>query len=44
MSCARLDTGVHQAAALALFRSAGYREIPDYTGNPYAGYWMEKQL
>jgi GNAT superfamily N-acetyltransferase len=41
---ARLDTGDKQPAALHLYRSAGYREIPDYNGNPAATYWFEKQL
>ena len=40
----RLDTGDNQPVALALFRAAGYREIPDYNGNPYATYWMENRL
>jgi ribosomal protein S18 acetylase RimI-like enzyme len=40
----RLDTGDQQPDALALFRSAGYREIPDYNANPYASYWLEKRL
>ena len=40
----RLDTGDQQPEALALFRSAGYREIPDYNANPYASYWLEKSL
>jgi GNAT superfamily N-acetyltransferase len=40
----RLDTGARQPEALALFRSAGYREIPDYNGNPYASHWLEKSL
>jgi GNAT superfamily N-acetyltransferase len=40
----RLDTGDRQPESLGLFRSLGYREIPDYNGNPYASYWMEKQL
>lgn len=38
----RLDTGDGQPDALALFRSAGYEEIPDYNANPYARYWFEK--
>ncbi len=42
--CVRLDTGDLQPEALALFRSAGYVEIPDYNGNTWATYWMEKQL
>ena len=40
----RLDTGAHQPAALALFRSAGYVAIDDYNGNPYASHWLEKRL
>jgi GNAT superfamily N-acetyltransferase len=40
----RLDTGDLQPEALTLFRSAGYVEIPDYNGNTWATYWMEKQL
>jgi GNAT superfamily N-acetyltransferase len=40
----RLDTGDRQPDALHLYRSAGYREIPDYNGNPAASYWFEKTL
>jgi GNAT superfamily N-acetyltransferase len=40
----RLDTGDRQPEALALFRAIGFREIADYNGNPFASYWMEKQL
>jgi GNAT superfamily N-acetyltransferase len=40
----RLDTGDRQPEALTLFRSAGYVEIPDYNGNTWATYWMEKKL
>ena len=40
----RLDTGNLQPEALALFRSAGYEQIPDYNGNTWATYWMEKRL
>lgn len=40
----RLDTGSRQPASLALFRDAGYVEIDDYNGNPYAAYWLEKPL
>jgi GNAT superfamily N-acetyltransferase len=40
----RLDTDGGVPAALALFRSAGYRPIPDYNGNPYARLWFEKGL
>ncbi len=40
----RLDTGPRQPHAEALYRSAGYRDIPDYNGNPYASYFGEKDL
>jgi GNAT superfamily N-acetyltransferase len=40
----RLDTGASQPEALALFRSAGYRPIADYNGNPFAAVWLEKPL
>ena len=40
----RLDTGARQPHARALYESAGYRQIPDYNGNPYASYWYEKDL
>ncbi len=40
----RLDTGDRLPRAEALFRSSGYREIPDYNGNPYAALWFEKLL
>jgi GNAT superfamily N-acetyltransferase len=43
-SVVRLDTGNRQPEALALFRSAGYREIGDYNGNPFASYWFEKEV
>ncbi|MEA3019723.1 MAG: hypothetical protein QOI47_1247 [Actinomycetota bacterium] len=40
----RLDTGSKQPHALALYRSAGYREIASYNGNIRASYWGEKVL
>lgn len=40
----RLDTGPGMESAIALYRSAGYREIDDYNGNPHAGHWFEKGL
>src|SRR3954466_6260157 len=40
----RLDTGRSQHHARALYESAGYREIPDYNGNPYASYWGEREV
>ena len=40
----RLDTGADMVVAQALYRAAGFVEIPDYNGNSYAGYWGEKAL
>jgi GNAT superfamily N-acetyltransferase len=40
----RLDTGSRQPHARALYESAGYREISDYNGNPFAAHWFEKDL
>ena len=40
----RLDIGPSQPHGLALYRSAGYEEIPDYNGNAYAVFWGEKRL
>ena len=38
----RLDTGAEQPDAVRLFKAAGYREIADYNGNPFASHWFEK--
>jgi GNAT superfamily N-acetyltransferase len=40
----RLDTGPKQPHAEALYRSAGYRDIADYNGNPHASFFGEKAL
>ena len=40
----RLDTGSRQPEGRALYRSAGYRAIPAYNENAYAGHWFEKDL
>jgi ribosomal protein S18 acetylase RimI-like enzyme len=40
----RLDTAQSMTTAIALYRGAGYRDIPDYNGNSYASYWGEKAL
>jgi hypothetical protein len=29
---------------MAMYRRAGYRDIPDYNGNSYAAFWGEKVL
>jgi putative acetyltransferase len=44
--CLRLETGIRQPEAMALYRSAGYREIPpfgDYKPDPLS-IFMEKRL
>ena len=41
---ARLDTGPKQGNARGLYESAGYREIPDFNGNPVAVFWGERPL
>jgi GNAT superfamily N-acetyltransferase len=40
----RLDTSDHLTAAIALYRRAGYTEIPAYNDNPYADLWFERRL
>jgi GNAT superfamily N-acetyltransferase len=40
----RLDTGPKQLHGLALYRSAGYVDVPPYNDNPFACFWGEKLL
>jgi GNAT superfamily N-acetyltransferase len=40
----RLDTQKGMEAARHLYRAAGFREIPDYNGNPRAQVWLERTL
>jgi len=40
----RLDTQRRMEAALRLYRSHDFHEIPDYNGNPRAEVWMEATL
>lgn len=40
----RLDTGPAQPDARHVYRTSGYREIPDYNDNPRAAFWFEKEL
>jgi GNAT superfamily N-acetyltransferase len=40
----RLDTSGYLTPAVALYRSAGYREVPAYNENPKADLWFEREL
>ena len=40
----RLDTNRNLTVAIAMYRSSGYEEIPDFNGEPYAHHWFEKRL
>lgn len=40
----RLDTNAHLGEAIALYRTAGYVEVPPYNDEPYADLWFEKWL
>jgi GNAT superfamily N-acetyltransferase len=40
----RLDTSDYLTGAVALYRSAGYREVPPYNQNPKANLWFERSL
>jgi DNA-binding MarR family transcriptional regulator/GNAT superfamily N-acetyltransferase len=41
---ARLETNGALTEAIALYRSAGYREVPAFNDEPYAHHWFEKTL
>jgi DNA-binding MarR family transcriptional regulator len=40
----RLETNRHLVEAIALYRSAGYREVPAFNDEPFADHWFEKEL
>ena len=40
----RLDTNRSLTEAQALYRSAGYVEVPRFNDEPYAHHWFEKDL
>lgn len=40
----RLDTSAYLTAAVSLYRSVGYREVPAYNENPKADLWFERPL
>ena len=39
-----LDTSARQPEGRALYLAAGYAEVPDCNGNPYAAHWFAKAL
>ncbi len=41
---ARLDTNRALTEAIALYRSAGYVEVPPFNAEPFAHHWFEKRL
>ena len=41
---ARLETGGVLTEALALYRSAGWVEVPAFNDEPFADHWFEKPL
>jgi DNA-binding MarR family transcriptional regulator/GNAT superfamily N-acetyltransferase len=41
---ARLETNRALTEAIALYRSAGYREVPAFNDEPFADHWLEKRL
>jgi DNA-binding MarR family transcriptional regulator/GNAT superfamily N-acetyltransferase len=43
-ACVRLETNGALTEAIALYRSAGYREVPAFSDEPYAHHWFEKPL
>jgi len=40
----QLETNRTLAEALALYRAAGYREVPAFNDEPYAHHWFRKEL
>jgi DNA-binding MarR family transcriptional regulator/GNAT superfamily N-acetyltransferase len=41
---ARLETNRALVEAIALYRSAGYREVPAFNDEPFAHHWFEKPI
>ncbi len=41
---ARLETNWSLAEAIAMYRAAGYLEVPPFNDEPYAHHWFEKPL
>ena len=44
MPAVQLETNRALPEAIALYRSAGYREVPAFNDEPYAHHWFEKSL
>ena len=40
----RLETNRALTEAIALYRSAGYREVPAFNDEPFAHHWFEKEI
>ena len=40
----RLETNRALVEAIALYRSAGYREVAAFNDEPFAHHWFEKRL
>jgi DNA-binding MarR family transcriptional regulator/GNAT superfamily N-acetyltransferase len=40
----RLETNAELTEAIAMYRSAGYLEVPPFNAEPYADLWFQKQL
>ncbi|MFE2601728.1 GNAT family N-acetyltransferase [Streptomyces sp. NPDC059396] len=40
----RLDTNKALTAAISLYHSVGFREVPAFNNEPYAHHWFEKRL
>jgi GNAT superfamily N-acetyltransferase len=40
----RLETNRALIEAIAMYRKAGYREVPPFNDEPFAHYWFEKEL
>jgi len=41
---ARLETNGTLTEAIAMYRSAGYNEVPAFNDEPFAHHWFEKAL
>jgi GNAT superfamily N-acetyltransferase len=44
MAVLRLETNATLGEAIALYRSAGFDEVPAFNHEPYAQHWFEKRL